>query len=162
MNVPPLITRVDTMPDSRMMVGDGSSSEAPAIQVASAASPTSIFIAKVIKPVGVVLPCPPPPKPRKKTLPEDFVPRRSRRVAKLPPVSDHKVVASVCCQLQFMNGEEKATDGEEGISEEALEQYVRIFEQTLSYDHVKALAALFGWNAPSCDDACSMSYIFVA
>lgn len=99
MNEPPLVN--DSAPVSHLGMGDGSSSAAPAVQVASATSPTSTFIAKVTKQVGVVLPCPPPPppKPRKKTLPEDFIPRRSRRVAKLPPVSDHKSAATVCRQL---------------------------------------------------------------
>jgi len=40
-------------------------------------------------------------------------------------------------------------------------QYVKMFEETLSHDHVKALAALFGWNAPSCDEVCSIASISV-
>jgi len=31
----------------------------------------------------------------------------------------------------------------------------------LSHDHVKALAALFGWNVPSCDKVCSIASISV-
>ncbi|CAL5092668.1 unnamed protein product [Urochloa decumbens] len=114
-----------------------------------AASKTSTFIAKISKPIQEVLQCPPPPRKRKKTLPDDFIPRRSRRVAKLPPISDHKSAESVCRQLCFKNGEDDTPEHEEAISEETLAQYVRIFEQKLSQEHIKALAALFGWNAPS-------------
>lgn len=51
--------------------------------------------------------------------------------------------------------------GEEGISEEALGHDARIFEQPLSHDHVKALAALFGWNAPPSDEVRSMVNITI-
>jgi hypothetical protein len=117
--------------------------------VAPAASNASAFITKISKPVQEVLHCPPPPKPRKKTLPEDFIPRRSRRVAKLPPITDHKSAEAVCRQLKFKNGDEDPSENQEVFSEEALAQYAKIFEQTLSQEHVRALAALFGWNAPS-------------
>ncbi|RCV21634.1 hypothetical protein SETIT_4G153600v2 [Setaria italica] len=158
---PPLVTPVVAETDSLIMMREGSSSDAQPSQVAPAATPaaTSAFIAKVTKPVGVVLQRPPPPKPRKKTLSKDFVPRRSRRVANLPPVSDHKSAVAICRQLQFKNGEDNADFGVEGISEETMGQYVKIFEQTLSHEHVKALAALFGWNAPSCDEVRSMASI---
>jgi hypothetical protein len=82
-------------------------------------------------------------------LPEDFIPRRSRRVAKLPPITDHKSAEAVCRQLNFKNGDEDPSEIQEVFSEQALTQYAKIFEQTLSQEHVRALAALFGWNAPS-------------
>ena len=82
-------------------------------------------------------------------------------MAKLSPFSDHKSAAIVCKQLQFKNGEDNVDTGNEGISEEAMGQYVKMFEETLSHDHVKALAALFGWNAPSCDEVCSIASISV-
>ena len=70
-------------------------------------------------------------------------------MAKLPPISDHQVAESVCRQLCFKNGEDDMPKSVEAISEEALAQYAKIFEHTLSQEHVKALAALIGWNAPS-------------
>lgn len=95
---PPLVALVHAESDSLTMMRDGSSSKALHTHAAPAATPiaTSAFIAKVTKPVGVVLQRPPSPKPRKKTLPVNFVPKRSRRVAKLPPVFDHKSAATVC------------------------------------------------------------------
>lgn len=65
-------------------------------------------------------------------------------MAKLPPASDSKAAPSVCRQLGF-------TDGVEKVSTDSLEHYTRIFYQPLCREHVKALAALFGWSAPPCD-----------
>lgn len=89
--------------------------------------------------------------------------------ARQPPCSNSaayrlllsKLVGDVCRQLQFLNGEDGTSNGEETISEAALEHYARIFENTLSHDHVKALAALFGWNAPSSAEVRSMADISV-
>ena len=39
-------------------------------------------------------------------------------------------------------------DVNEGISQEALQRYSRLFDQPLPPSHVQALAALFGWTAP--------------
>lgn len=133
MNVPLLVAQ-----DEFVLTPQESVVDAPT------ASKTSTFIAKISKPVQEVLQCPPPPKPRKRTLPEDFIQRRSRRVAKLPPISDHQVAESVCRQLCFKNGEDDMPKSVEAISEEALAQYAKIFEHTLSQEHVKALCS-FDW-----------------
>jgi hypothetical protein len=45
------------------------------------------------------------------------------------------------------------------MPDEGMKQYVRIFEQPLSHDHVKALAALFGWTAPLADEVRSLDFI---
>jgi len=37
----------------------------------------------------------------------------------------------------------------EGISQEAIDAYAKLFSQPLSQCHVVALSALFGWSAPS-------------
>ncbi|KAG2553919.1 hypothetical protein PVAP13_9KG628300 [Panicum virgatum] len=164
MNVPPLVAPnvLDLERQEEMIYEERCPAAASQADLtAPAASKISTFIAKVTKPVEEVLQCPPPPKPRKKTLPDDFIPRRSRRVAKLPPISDHKSAESVCRQLCFKNGEEDISDREETISEQALKQYAKIFEQTLSQEHIKALAALFGWNAPTDVEVRSMDNITV-
>lgn len=104
-------------------------------------SPKTAFLAKVTKPVGVMMPPPPAPKRRKKTLPSDFKPRRSRQVARLSPESNTLAATAVCRQLGF-------TEGGNKVSAESLEQYSKVFEQPLSQSHLRALAALFGFEAP--------------
>jgi hypothetical protein len=36
----------------------------------------------------------------------------------------------------------------EGISQEALDEYARLFKRPLTHSEVEALSALFGWRAP--------------
>jgi hypothetical protein len=38
-------------------------------------------------------------------------------------------------------------DGE-GISQQAIKDYEKVFSETLSLAHIEALAALFGWSMP--------------
>ena len=119
------------------------------------ASPLAAFVFKVVKPVDAILPAPPVPKRRKKILPSNFVPRRSRRVANLPPTTaDHSAAVSVCRQLGF-------ADGEERVSIVAMEHYATLFDQPLSREHLKALAALFGWDAPPGDEVRAADDILV-
>ena len=42
---------------------------------------------------------------------------------------------------------------QEGLAQEALDEYGRLFSKPLSQDHVAALAALFGWAIPKNADA---------
>jgi hypothetical protein len=72
----------------------------PAGVAASAASPSSRFIAKLTKPIGVVLPCPSSPKLRKKMLPEDFIPRFLSKKILSPGGVDE---LSSCHQSQIIN-----------------------------------------------------------
>jgi hypothetical protein len=84
------------------------------------------------------------------------VPRRSRRVAKLPPISaDRSAAVSVCRHLGF-------ADGEERVSDAALEHYANLLDQPLSREHLMALAALFGWDAPPSDEVRAVDSILVA
>jgi hypothetical protein len=39
-------------------------------------------------------------------------------------------------------------DENEGIDQEALDCYSKLFDKPLSPSHIQALAALFGWSAP--------------
>jgi hypothetical protein len=91
----------------------------------------------------------PPPiikRKKRKTLPNDFNPRRSRRVAKLPPELGNESAATICRQLGFC-------DDQEHISFEDAQKYVHLFDAALSREHVAAMAALFGWELPGEDRA---------
>jgi len=59
------------------------------------------------------------PKHRKKTLPSNFKPRRSRRVAKIPPELGTEEVANVCRKLGFC-------DDQDNISMDDANKYVVI------------------------------------
>jgi hypothetical protein len=102
------------------------------------------------KPVGALLSRPPIPKHRKGFMPADFVPQRSCRVAKLPPITNHNVEGSICQQLKF-------AEGIDGVSTSSLERYVQLFHQPLNREHVKALAALFGLTVSPEEEMCSIS-----
>jgi len=83
------------------------------------------------------------------------VPRRSRRVANLPPTTvEHSAVVSVCRQLGF-------ADGEERVFVVAMKHYATLFDQPLSREHLKALAALFRWVAPPGDEVRATDDILV-
>jgi hypothetical protein len=106
-------------------------------------APLEEFKSAVTKPSDGLLP--PPPhrrtKSRKKTMPSDFRPRRSRRVAKFPPELGSNAAAQVCRHLGFC-------DDMENISLEDACTYAKLFDSGLSSAHVAALAALFGWEVP--------------
>lgn len=59
------------------------------------ASPKTVFLAKVSKPLGITLP-PPVATRQKKTLPVDFRLRRSCRIAKLSPEPNNMPAIAVC------------------------------------------------------------------
>jgi hypothetical protein len=105
------------------------------------------FMQIVTKPATRMLAVPPITKRKKrKTLPNDFNPRRSRRVAKLPPELGNESAATICRQLGFC-------DDQEHISFEDAQKYVHLFDAALSREHVAAMAALFGWELPGEDRA---------
>jgi hypothetical protein len=105
--------------------------------------PLEEFKSAVTKPSDGLLP--PPPhrrtKSRKKVMPSDFRPRRSRRVAKFPPELGSNAAAQVCRHLGFC-------DETENISLDDACNYAKLFYSGLSSAHVAALAALFGWEVP--------------
>jgi hypothetical protein len=101
--------------------------------------PLEEFKSAVTKPSDGLLP---PPahrrtKSRKKAMPSDFRPRRSRRVAKFPPELGSNAAAQVCRYLGFC-------DDMENISLEDACNYAKLFDSGLLSAHVAALAALFG------------------
>ena len=69
------------------------------------------------------------------------MPRRSRRIARLPPEVNQHAASMVCRQLGF-------ADDQQCVSEAAREKYVRFFDKPLSRDHVVALASLLGKEVP--------------
>jgi hypothetical protein len=74
---------------------------------------------------------------------QDFVPRRSRRLAMKRNTLHSPVVQQVQLNLaQSLN----LSKGQEVPSNEALEVYCRLFSMPLSKS--AALAALFGWTVP--------------
>lgn len=96
-----------------------------------------------------LLAAPQPQKRRKKVVSADFKPRRSRRVAKLPPDLGNAVAAKVCRQLGLC-------DDQDSISLQDATKYAKLFEVPLSREHVAALAALFGWES-ALDGMCPAS-----
>jgi hypothetical protein len=94
-----------------------------------------------LKPISSLLSPPASLKKRRKKLPADFRPRRSRRVARLPPEIRNSSDAQVCMKLGYC-------DEKEQISDAGTSRYARLFDSPLSYMHVAALAALFSWEVP--------------
>lgn len=110
-------------------------------QEVSSPSPTPLqeFSQHISKAINGLLSPPPIPKRRKKTLPRNFRPRRSRRVAKFPPELGSDAAASVCKKLGFC-------DDHGNITLEDASKYAVLFNSPLSREHIAALAALFGWD----------------
>ncbi|XP_039841244.1 mucin-2-like [Panicum virgatum] len=81
-------------------------------------------------------------KRRKKTQGPVTMPRRSRRLANLPPETDRAVASTVCRKLGL-------TTKEGRISDECLDWYVKSYNNLLGRDDVAALSALFGWAVPT-------------
>lgn len=101
--------------------------------------PLETFKQIITKPINGLLSPPRCNLRKKKTLPKDFMPRRSRRVAKLPPVLGNVSVAKVCRHLGYYGDHEE-------ISLENAASYAKLFENGLSKSHVEAMAALIGWE----------------
>jgi hypothetical protein len=94
----------------------------------------------LVLPTAQLLPTPLIVK-RRKLMPSNFKPRRSRRVAKFPPKLRSDSAAKVCRLLGFC-------DEQENISFQDARKYASLFDAALSGDHIAALAALFGWEVP--------------
>jgi len=103
------------------------------------------FIDRITKKVDALVPVPAVNKRRKKTAGPANMPRRSRRIAKLPPEFDRTSATTVYRKLGF-------TDDDGKISDEALEWYSSFYRDHPNRDHIAALSALFGWVVPSEDE----------
>jgi hypothetical protein len=102
------------------------------------------FISRLSNQITRVLPIPKSVR-RQSSIPL-AVPRRSRRVAGVGvefKIQDwgkrSKKQAMVALNILEDN---------EGFSRQALDDYAKLFKNTLSRSHVQALAALFGWSVP--------------
>jgi hypothetical protein len=105
-------------------------------------TPATEFIEKITKIVDALVPVPSIPKRRAKTARPVSLPRRSRRIANLPPETDFASASTVCRKLDLADEEGK-------ISEETLIRYAKFYNHLLGRDHVVALSALFGWDVPA-------------
>jgi hypothetical protein len=102
------------------------------------------FISRLSNQITRVLPI--PKSVRRQSSTPLAVPRRSRRVAGVGvefKIQDwgkrYKKQAMVALNI---------IEDNEGFSRQALDDYAKLFKNTLSRSHVQALAALFGWSVP--------------
>ena len=126
-----------------------SPSQPPASVVDVSTSRVSEFLSSITKEVDAVLENPAPNPLRKKKLPVGRVatPRRSRRVAGVG-VDCHQRLSSIKkSKKTIMKTLGVIRDGD-SLSQEALDEYSRIFSKTLSQVQIQALASLFGWSLP--------------
>ncbi|GJM95725.1 hypothetical protein PR202_ga12502 [Eleusine coracana subsp. coracana] len=99
--------------------------------------PSEDFLSRISKSLPHVIPAPVVQRRRRQAVTTAQAPRRSRRIAKLPPEINNQAAASVCRRLGF-------TDELNGVTEETNEKYTTFFEKPLSKEHVVTLAALLG------------------
>ena len=100
------------------------------------------YIGRVTRKVDAIVQVPVVRKRREKMAGPVSMPRRSCRIAKLPPEFDKASTTTVCRKLGLADDDGK-------ISDEALNWYSTFYRDLLGRDHVEALSALFGWAAPS-------------
>ena len=113
----------------------------PVVAPPSPPPPTEDFINQISRPLTQVLPTPPPQCRRRRQAVSTLPPRRTRRIARLPPEIDHQAAATICRRLGF-------TEDQGQITEEVKDKYARFFENPLSRDHMEALATLLGKQLP--------------
>lgn len=87
------------------------------------------------------MPVPVTQRRRRQAPASSQAPRRSRRIAKLPPELNHQAAATICRQLGF-------TDANNNVTSASTEKYASFFDKPLSREHVTALAALLGKEVP--------------
>jgi hypothetical protein len=144
--------RLDTLADPRSVpccISDIGLADEPSQtpDLATPIHPGSSFSSMVIRTTDHILPAPLPVRPGNDNS-SAAPPRRSRRIAGI----------GVEFQSVFGDGQNRfrkkvmralqVIDVNEGVSQEALQKYSRLFDQPLPPSHVQALAALFGWTAP--------------
>jgi hypothetical protein len=77
---------------------------------------------------------------RKKTIPQDFTPRRSERLIKKGDGKSKGPYHNAQCVLAKRLG---LTQEDEEVTDDALEQYLKLFNKPLAPQHLRAIAALF-------------------
>jgi hypothetical protein len=105
------------------------------------------FLASVSRRPSRVLPAP-PVQPLKSgyKLPNKPIPRRSRRVAGVGVEFTSADLDSRATR-KIMRAVGIITNNN-GMDQRALDEYANLFKTPLSSSHIKALAALFGWQPP--------------
>lgn len=114
------------------------------------------FLARVTKTLPASLPTPAPPQRRRRQVAvSTHAPRRSRRVARLPPEIDVQATTTVCRRLGFVDNASKVTPSKK-------DKYTKFFEKPLSKQHVAALAALMGKEIPPSSPVLSQEVVVSA
>jgi hypothetical protein len=85
-------------------------------------------------------------KRRSKTLPPGATPRRSRRLAGATVEFDINDLERRTKKKVMRNLE--LIEENEGIDQQALSEYAKLFQHPLSDFHIRALSALFNWSLP--------------
>ncbi|CAD6239004.1 unnamed protein product [Miscanthus lutarioriparius] len=117
----------------------------------------SRFMKKISKRIEKILPTPRAPKPRARSHTFAAPPRRSRRIAGVGPESPSGAVPTryrkrVMTVLNVVNEND-------GIHQDVLDAYGKLFGQPLPESHVQALAALFGWATPDVGEGVILSML---
>ncbi|CAN6207644.1 unnamed protein product [Urochloa humidicola] len=103
---------------------------------------TGTFIEQVSKPVEPALPIPTVKQQRRRQVYGGTEPpRRSRRIANLPPENQNPAATSVCRELGF-------TDADSKVTPAMVEKYTVFFKTPLKRNDVKVLAAMLHKELP--------------
>ena len=134
----------------RRLVKSSSDLAAPPLAVASPSTPSprragKEFIKRLSKKTTKILLTPCISRRKQQRLPPG-APRRSRRLAGIG-VESPKQPAPSRFKKRVMRSLDIISE-QEGIDQQALEEYAKFFTQPLSASHIQALAALFGWSSP--------------
>lgn len=100
----------------------------------------AVFISRVSRALDTALPVPAPSKRRRLTAAITAPPRRSRRIANLPP-EVNQAATSACKRLGF-------TGANSCPSKEEMDKYQEFFAKPLSREHIIALASMLGKEVP--------------
>ncbi|CAL4914506.1 unnamed protein product [Urochloa decumbens] len=107
----------------------------------SHAAATSTFIKDVTKPLDIALPLPSVKQQRRHNYVNTEPPRRSRRIANLPPEIQNPSAKAVCRQLGF-------TDENSEVSVAMIDKYQVFFNSPLKRNDVKVMAAMLRKELP--------------
>lgn len=112
------------------------------------------FLDKITKPLSTALPAPATKRRRRQISVVSAPPRRSRRVAKLPPDFNNPAAAALCRKLGF-------TSSNSQPSSEAMKKNQEFFGKPLSRDHIKAMASMLGKEVPEEEALSATEFISV-
>jgi hypothetical protein len=102
-------------------------------------------MAKITKKTVRILPTPRVTRPTVQARTPSAPPRRSRRIAGVDPEPATEIATRN--KKKVMRALHVIQESE-GINQDALDEYGKLFGQPLPASHVQALAALFGWATP--------------